>query len=189
MLELNRETDKSGVTLPDNWKPSLQPFNHPLNNNDGDKPVVIGSDVSVSSSTVTEINFEPGKNAPVFVGVKSTDVPPNVWLTAEDIVAGLDQTGLDNETMSTASLSSPSSLFQATTTTKTTATTTTTTTTVTTVTTTTTTTTAAAAEAAEMTTRKKAISSDRSGTAKTDRINICPNRKHGPRWVIYWESR
>ena len=118
ILDLNREADNSGITLPDDWKPSLQPFLNPLNSNSPDfepfnlgennegiktKPVVIGSDVSVSSSTVTEINFEPGKNAPIFVGVKSTDVPPNVWLTAEDIVTGLDQTGLDNGTESTAS--------------------------------------------------------------------------------------
>ena len=118
------ETNKNGVTLPENWKPSLQPYYNPLSSGSQDlkpvflgatqldfepihsgeneepnfKPVVIGTDVSVSSSTVTEINFEPGKNAPIYTGVKSTDVPPNVWLTAEDIVTSLDQSDFDNQT-------------------------------------------------------------------------------------------
>jgi hypothetical protein len=90
--DFSLERDQNEVSLPDNWKPALQPYNNPLSSS-ASQPIVIGSNISVSSSTVTQINFEPGKNAPVFTGLKSTDVPPNIWLMADDIVTGLDEVG------------------------------------------------------------------------------------------------
>ena len=110
LSDLTLETDSNEVTLPTNWKPSLQPYMTTLKEKEGSTkdeessssstPLIIGSDVAVSSSTITEINFEPGKNAPLYTGVKSTDIPPNVWLTAQDIISGLGQTEFDNQTES-----------------------------------------------------------------------------------------
>jgi len=110
LSDLTLETDSNEVTLPTNWKPSLHPYMAQLKEKEegsikdeessSTRPLIIGSDVAVSSSTITEINFEPGKNAPLYTGVKSTDVPPNVWLTAQDIITGLGQTDFDNQTES-----------------------------------------------------------------------------------------
>ena len=99
LSELTLEIDRNEVTLPSNWKPSLSEFQHPLSLNSAtQEPIIIGKDVSVSSSTVTEINFEPGKNAPLFTGVKSTEIPPNIWLTAEDLLTAFDnQTDAEKE--------------------------------------------------------------------------------------------
>ncbi len=86
-------------TLPDELPGVTSAPEWLLKNESTSEPLVIGSDVAVSVSTVTEINFVPGKNAPFYSGIKSTEVPPSVWLTAQDIFSGLGQSILPNETV------------------------------------------------------------------------------------------
>jgi len=101
MLKTSQEVlqdEKPIFGTKDDLEPAKQTYNNlqrPLES----ESQIIGSEVAASVSTVTEINFIPGKNAPYYGGLKSTEVPPNVWLTAQDILWGVGKAILPNETL------------------------------------------------------------------------------------------